>query len=63
MYKDKLDGVISDSDYALFRKSLSDEEQELTARMAELTEQINIRARVSLANRDAEAERTVHTVA
>ena len=41
MYKDKLDGVISDSDYALFRKSLSDEEQELTVRMAELTEQIN----------------------
>ena len=40
MYKDKLDGMISDADYALFRQSLSDEEQSLSQRMSELRQQI-----------------------
>lgn len=40
-YKDKLDGIISDEDYAVFRKALTDEEQELSARIADMTQQIN----------------------
>ena len=40
MYKDKLDGMISDEDYALFRKSLCDEEQEITERIEEVSCQI-----------------------
>jgi hypothetical protein len=40
MYKDKLDGVISDEDYALFRQSLSDEEHELSARIADTAKHI-----------------------
>ncbi len=40
MYKDKLDGVISDEDYALFRKSLSDEEQKLSEQITQVTCQI-----------------------
>lgn len=40
MYKDKLDGAISDEDYALFRKSLSDEEEKLTEQISEIRQQI-----------------------
>lgn len=40
MYKDKLDGAISDEDYALFRKSLSDEEEKLTEQISEVRQQI-----------------------
>lgn len=40
MYKDKLDGIISDNDYALFRLKLSDEEKLLSARIDELTEKM-----------------------
>lgn len=40
MYKDKLDGIISDKDYALFRNSLSDEEQEITERIEEVGRQM-----------------------
>lgn len=40
MYKDKLDGVISDEDYALFRQSLSDEERELSARITDTSKRI-----------------------
>lgn len=40
MYKDKLDGIISDKDYALFRSSLCDEEQEITERIEEVGYQI-----------------------
>lgn len=40
MYKDKLDGIISDQDYALFRNSLCDEEQEITERIEEADYQI-----------------------
>ena len=40
MYKDKLDGIISNSDYALFRQSLSDEEKILSKRINELQQQI-----------------------
>ena len=39
LYKDKLDGVISEEDYALFRQSLSDEEKELSARKADIVRQ------------------------
>ena len=40
MYKDKLDGMISEADYALFRQNLADEEQTLTQRIGELRQQI-----------------------
>ena len=40
LYKDKADGLISAKDYALFRKSLKDEEQDLTMRMQEVKKQI-----------------------
>lgn len=40
MYKDKLDGIISDQDFALFRNSLCDEEQEITERIEEAGRQI-----------------------
>ncbi|MCR5075565.1 MAG: recombinase family protein [Ruminococcus sp.] len=41
MYKDKLDGVISDEDYTLFRHALTAEEQELSARIDDITKQIS----------------------
>ncbi len=40
MYKDKLDGIISDQDFALFRNSLCDEEQEITERIEKAGRQI-----------------------
>lgn len=40
MYKDKLDGVISDEDYTLFRESLRADEEKLTEQIAEVTKQI-----------------------
>lgn len=40
MYKDKLDGIISDKDFALFCNSLCDEEQEITKRIEEISSQI-----------------------
>lgn len=41
MYKDKLDEIISDEDYSLFRKSLSDEEEKLTEQIEEVGRQID----------------------
>lgn len=41
MYKDKLDGIISDKDYALFRDNLSSEEQALSQRIAETDRLLN----------------------
>ena len=41
MYKDKLDGVISDEDYSLFRQNLSIEEQDLSQRISDITQQID----------------------
>ena len=40
MYKDKLDGLLSDEDYAMFRQSLSDEENALAEQAAEVSKQI-----------------------
>lgn len=40
MYKDKLDGMLTDADYSLFRQSLSDEENDLAKQIAELGQQI-----------------------
>ena len=40
MYKDKLDGALSDEDYALFRQSLSADEEKLAKQIAEVTKQI-----------------------
>ncbi|WP_303838122.1 recombinase family protein [Ruminococcus flavefaciens] len=40
MYKDKLDGLLSDEDYSLFRQNLSDEEHELSARIADTAKHI-----------------------
>lgn len=56
MYKEKLDGVISDEDYMLFRKNLSSDEKRLSELTAEVTQQIedcrkcqeNIEAREAL---------------
>ena len=39
MYKDKLDGVVSDEDYALFRENLSADEEKLTEQIAEDSKQ------------------------
>ena len=39
-YKDKLDGMISEADYALFRQSLAEEEQAFTQRIGEVRQQI-----------------------
>ena len=41
MYKDKLDGIISDEDYSLFRQSLNDEEQQLSELIAEVKQKIS----------------------
>ena len=41
MYKDKLDGTVSDEDYALFRQALTAEEQDISARINDITEQIS----------------------
>ncbi len=40
MYKDKLDGIISDEDYALFRQNLSHEETVLSEQITEVKGQI-----------------------
>jgi len=40
MYKDKLDGIISDEDYSLFRQSLSHEETVLSEQITEVKGQI-----------------------
>ncbi len=40
MYKDKLDGVISDADFAVFRESLNAEEQAVAAQMADVMQQL-----------------------
>ena len=40
MYKDKLDGMIPEADYALFRQSFSNEEQMLSQRIDEIQKQI-----------------------
>ncbi|HAJ97823.1 MAG TPA: hypothetical protein DCO72_08830 [Ruminococcus sp.] len=40
MYKDKLDGILSDEDYALFRESLSIEELSISKQIDEITQQI-----------------------
>ena len=40
MYKDRLDGIISDADYLMFRETLSTEEQEISGRIAETEKQI-----------------------
>ena len=39
MYKDKLDGKVSDTDYLLFRQSLSDEEEKLAKQITEIVQQ------------------------
>ena len=50
MYKDKLDGALSDADYALFRESLTAEEASFAARTDELRQQIaDVRKRQSSA--------------
>ena len=41
MYKDKLDGLISDGDYKLFRQKLTDEEQAICVRINDIAVQIN----------------------
>ncbi|MBR1554073.1 MAG: recombinase family protein [Oscillospiraceae bacterium] len=40
MYKDKLDGILSDEDYALFRENLTAEEQAVSRQIDDITQQI-----------------------
>ncbi len=40
MYKDRLDDIISDADYLMFRETLSSEEHEISCRIAETEKQI-----------------------
>jgi len=40
MYKDRLDGFISDQEYSLFRNVLVTEEQDISQRVADLEKQI-----------------------
>ncbi len=40
MYKDKLDGILSDEDYALFRETLTAEEQTISGQMDDIRQQI-----------------------
>lgn len=40
MYKDRLDGIISETDYRTFRESLSAEEQDISNRLAEIEKHI-----------------------
>lgn len=51
MYKDKLDGVISNEDYILFRDKLSGEERELSARIDDIKSKI-IDCREHIRNND-----------
>ncbi len=51
MYKDKLDGVISNEDYILFREKLSGEERELSARIDDIKSKI-IDCREHIRNND-----------
>ena len=53
MYKDKLDGVISDEEYMLFRESLNDEEQDISKRIDEIIQQIE-KCRVHMANAESQ---------
>ena len=39
-YKDKLDGIISEADYLLFRESLAAEEQEISGRVESISDEI-----------------------
>lgn len=41
MYKDRLDGIISEADYVAFRESLSNEEQDISQRLAEIEKHID----------------------
>ncbi len=41
MYKDRLDGIISETDYKTFRESLSAEEQDISSRLAEIEKHID----------------------
>ncbi len=41
MYKDKLDGLLSDADYALFREHLTTEEETVAAQIGETMQQIS----------------------
>ena len=40
MYKEKLDGILSDEDYALFRESLTAEELSISEQINQITQQI-----------------------
>ena len=42
VYKEKLDGLLSDDDYAMFRKSLNDEENDLAEQVAEVSKLISV---------------------
>lgn len=55
MYKDKLDGLLSDEDYALFRESLAEEEKQLSARIEEINMQIE-KCRTQQINTESQKE-------
>jgi hypothetical protein len=55
MYKDKLDGLLSDEDYALFRESLAEEEKQLSERIEEINMQIE-KCRTQQINTESQKE-------
>ena len=55
MYKDKLDGLLSDEDYTLFRESLAEEEKQLSARIEEINMQIE-KCRTQQINTESQKE-------
>ena len=58
MYKDKLDGIISDEDFSLVRNALTDEEKEISARIAETEQHI---ARIgNIGDKQAVIEKYTH---
>lgn len=56
MYKDRLDGLISDKEYSMFRDTLFSEEQDISRRIEELTEQMEA---LSAKRLNAESQRAV----
>ena len=56
MYKDRLDGVISEKEYSMFRDTLFAEEQDISRRIDELSEQMET---LSAKRINAESQRAV----
>lgn len=62
MYKDRLDGLISDKEYSMFRDVLFAEEQDISQRMEDLTKQLEALSakRITAENQRAIIEKYTH---